>query len=144
MENKEELLTEAVDRFKELVDYNYEPKGFSEKPVDVISESEEIINIHEEETGGEIPDDYAMFSKGGNKAVLQLVKRIIKKIKGKTKVTQKGLNAEISAELKKISKKYPEVNDTEPEMGIQYTINPFLKSEGYNWGTDRYEWYGKV
>lgn len=81
-----------------------------------------------------------MFSKAGDRACHSLVKKVIKKVNGNTKVTKDSLDAIISEGLKKIAEKHGEVNDTEPESNIEYNVNKALKDNGYSIRVDRFDW----
>lgn len=83
--------------------------------------------------------DFEMFSKKGNNACRSLVKKVFKKIEGKTRVTEESVTEIISEGCKKIFTTHPEVYDTEPGYHIQYLVNSKLEEIGYSFQVSRYE-----
>ena len=82
---------------------------------------------------------FEMFSKQGDKACAGLVKKVIRKICGKGKVTQEQLNELLKTGIKKISEKHDEVYDSEPPYHISFYVNKCLESEGYSFKVDSYD-----
>ena len=79
---------------------------------------------------------FEMFSKAGDKACANLVKKITKRICGNMKVTRDEIEEMIEVGMKKISEKHGEVYDSEPPYHIQCYVNNCLKSEGYSFRLD--------
>ncbi len=82
---------------------------------------------------------FEMFSTAGDKACAGLVKRITRKICGKTRVNQDELTKLIKAGIKKISEKHDEVMDSEPPYHIAFYINKCLEASGYSFEVDSYD-----
>lgn len=91
------------------------------------------------ETKEKVPS-YDMYSKAGDRACHSLVKKLVAKIGGRTRVTKEQLDALIGEGIKKIAQKHGEVNDTEPEGIIQESINKALEGNGYSIRVSRWEW----
>ena len=83
-------------------------------------------------------NDYEMFSVAGNRACASLVKKVVKKIESKTRVTEEDIYAMVTEGIKKISTKHPEITDTEPEYHISKEINDCLKDMKYSFTISRY------
>lgn len=84
-------------------------------------------------------DYFEMFSKAGDKACKNLVKKIFKKIEGKYRITQDDITQMITVECKKVQQKHPEVYDTEPGWHIQELVNKKLQEIGYCFEVSRYD-----
>lgn len=82
---------------------------------------------------------YEMFTAAGNKACVNLVKKVSKKIEGKNRLTQEDVITLIKEEIKKVAEKYPEVHDTEPEWHITDEVNKSLKNVGYGFTISRWD-----
>ena len=91
------------------------------------------------ETNEQVPS-YEMFSKAGDRACHSLVKKVVKKINGRFKVSKGELDEIVAEGLKVIADKHGEVNDTEPEGHIANRINEALKDNGYGFELSRYDW----
>lgn len=81
---------------------------------------------------------YEMFTEAGNKACHSLVKKIVNRINGKTKITEGMVLDMVKEGMAKISEKHGEVYDTEPEYHIQERVNKALRQNGYAIKLDRY------
>jgi len=82
---------------------------------------------------------FEMFSKAGDRACKTLVKKVFRRIAGKYRLTQEDVTAMITAECKKVQKKFPEVYDTEPGGHIQDLVNLKLEEVGYCFEVSRYD-----
>lgn len=93
----------------------------------------EVKNYHEVfKAKAENGIDFEMFSKAGNKACANLVKKITKIICGNRKVTLTNIEELVEVGINKIAEKHGEVQDTEPPYHIMFYVNNCLKSEGYS------------
>jgi hypothetical protein len=83
--------------------------------------------------------DFEMFTKAGNKRCQAITKKAIRKIFGKTRITQEELMRFIGAEIKKVSVKHGEIHDSEPPFHIKFYMLKACKIAGYNFEFDRYD-----
>jgi hypothetical protein len=83
--------------------------------------------------------DFEMFSKAGNNACRSLVKKVIKKINGKNRVTKEGITEYCYDLIKDVAKKHREITDTEPEWHIAELVSESLKDVGYEFRVSRYD-----
>ena len=84
---------------------------------------------------------YEMFSKQGNKACSSLVKKAIRKIKGKNKVEPLQILDLLKTGMRKIEKKHEEIFDSEPPYHITRLVNKAISENGYSWEIDDYDLY---
>jgi polyhydroxyalkanoate synthesis regulator phasin len=82
---------------------------------------------------------FEMFSKAGENACRSIVKKIIKKINGKKRVTQEEMTQYCSDLIKGVAAKHSEINDTEPEWHIADLTNKALAEVGYCFEVSRYD-----
>lgn len=76
--------------------------------------------------------DFEMFSKAGNLACRNGVKKIYKKIEGKKRITQYEIECFVlDTVIKKIAEKHGEVWDSEPYWHIRSLTNRKLQEVGY-------------
>ena len=75
---------------------------------------------------------FEMFSKKGETACRNGVKKIFKKVEGKRKLTQESIQAFYEKVMNDIEKTHSEVWDTEPRDHIIDLTNMSLKENGYN------------
>ena len=75
--------------------------------------------------------EFEMFSKAGELACRNGVKKIYKKIEGKKRITGYEIEEFVTAVMDKINKKHGEVWDTEPNWHIRNLTNQKLKEVGY-------------
>ena len=85
--------------------------------------------------------DYEMFSLSGNKGVQKLLEKVIDIIYSDKRVTLKELQGLLPQEMLSVSKKHPEVYDTEPQNHIEEWINKALKEVGYSFGISRWDFH---
>jgi hypothetical protein len=83
--------------------------------------------------------DFEMFSPAGNKACQSLVKKVFRKIEGKTRLTEDDVYKHIREGIKKVKEKHSEVYDSEPGWHIQEWVNKKLKEVGYGFEVSRYD-----
>ena len=82
---------------------------------------------------------FEMFSKAGDNACRSVVKKIIKKINGKKRVTQDEMTQYCSLLIKEVAAKHSEVYDTEPGWHIANLTNKALAEVGYCFEVSRYD-----
>ncbi len=83
--------------------------------------------------------DFEMYSKAGNNACRSAVKKAVKKITGKKRITQEEITQYCSNLIEGIAKKHGEVNDTEPEWHIADLVSKSLSEVGYEFRVFRYD-----
>jgi len=83
--------------------------------------------------------DFEMYSKAGNNACRSAVKKAIKKITSKKRITQEEITQYCSDLIEGIAKKHREVNDTEPEWHIADLVSKSLSEVGYEFRVSRYD-----
>lgn len=84
-------------------------------------------------------ENYEMFSATGNKACMSLVKKVCKKIEGKTRLTQEDVCTMLREGMNKIATKHGEVYDTEPAWHIANEVTKTLSHVGYGFSISRYD-----
>jgi len=84
--------------------------------------------------------EFEMFSKKGDKACQSLVEKIAKKIHSKRRYTADEIDLMLKEGVAKIEAKHGEVTDTEPRGHIAYRISKELKSAGYSFYFDSYQY----
>jgi hypothetical protein len=77
--------------------------------------------------------EFEMFSKAGELACRNGVKKIYKKIEGAKRITQPEIEEFIRVVMDKIDVKHGEVWDTEPHWHIRNLTNRKLKEVGYSY-----------
>jgi hypothetical protein len=75
--------------------------------------------------------NFEMFTKGGNTACRNGVKRIFKKIRGKKRITEDELYEFVQSVINSIDKKHGEVWDTEPRGKIYRFTEKCCEQVGY-------------
>jgi len=75
--------------------------------------------------------EFEMFSKAGELACRNAVKKIYKKIEGKKRITQYEIEDFVHTLMNKINEKHSEVWDTEPYWHIRSLTNKKLEEVGY-------------
>ncbi len=85
--------------------------------------------------------NFEMFSSAGNKACQSLVKKLYKKIEGKTRLTEEDVYKHIRDGIEKVADKHGEINDSEPGWHIQELVNKKLAEVGYGFKVSRYDFY---
>jgi hypothetical protein len=83
--------------------------------------------------------NFEMFSPDGNKACQSLVKKLFKKIEGKTRLTEEDVYKHIRDGIEEVAEKHEEVYDTEPGWHIQELVNKKLAEVGYGYTVSRYD-----
>ena len=76
--------------------------------------------------------EFEMFSKAGELACRNGVKKIYKKIEGKKRITEQEVEVFVKTVMATIDKKHGEVWDTEPHWHIRSLTNQKLKEVGYS------------
>lgn len=106
----------------------------------VLSLNPKLINMNTvlQEFESKSKRGYEMFSAAGNAAIHGIIKKTMRKVYGKKKVTQSELEAYIGGELKRVSVKHGEAWDTEPPIHIEWWVNKALKEVGYGFEVNRY------
>jgi hypothetical protein len=82
---------------------------------------------------------FEMFSSAGDNACRSLVRKVFKKIGGKSRVTQESITKMIGDGCEKIQVKFREVYDTEPGYHIADLVNQKLSEVGYCFEVSRYD-----
>lgn len=82
---------------------------------------------------------YEMFSDAGNKACVDLVNKLCKKIEGKKRLTQDEVTKIVKEGMDKIESQHPEVYDTEPHWHIVDAVNKKCKEVGYAFTIGRFD-----
>lgn len=82
---------------------------------------------------------FEMFSKEGEEACRSIVKKMFRKLNGKYRLTREDIIDICSTEIKKVSKKFPEVYDTEPTMHIADLVKAMSDVVGYNHDITRWD-----
>lgn len=77
--------------------------------------------------------EFEMYSKAGELACRNGVKKIYKKIEGTKRITQPEIEEFIRVVMDKIDVKHGEVWDTEPHWHIRNLTNKKLKEVGYSY-----------
>ena len=77
--------------------------------------------------------EFEMFSKAGELACRNGVKKIYKKIESPKRITQPELEEFVRTVMDKIDVKHGEVWDTEPHWHIRNLTNKKLKEVGYSY-----------
>jgi hypothetical protein len=83
--------------------------------------------------------NFEMYTTSGERACRSAVKRIFNKIGGDKRMTEEEVVALCSEEIKKVSVKHPEVNDTEPEGHIAQLVSEKCAEVGYSFRISRYD-----
>jgi hypothetical protein len=83
--------------------------------------------------------DFEMFTKSGNNACRSVVNKAIKKIMGKSRITEASLLEYCRGLVAKVAEKHGEVRDTEPGWHISQHINRSLVEAGYSFEISRYD-----
>jgi hypothetical protein len=84
-------------------------------------------------------DSFEMFSKEGDAACKNLVKKVFEAIDGGHLTTKDEVTKMIHEECLKIEINHREVYDTEPTYHIQKLVNFKLKEAGYSFEVNRYD-----
>lgn len=77
--------------------------------------------------------EFEMYSKAGELACRNGVKKIYKKIEGTKRITQPEIEEFVRVVMDKIDVKHGEVWDTEPHWHIRNLTNKKLKEVGYSY-----------
>jgi hypothetical protein len=83
--------------------------------------------------------DFEMFTKSGNNACRSVVNKAIKKIMGKSRITESSLLEYCRGLVAKVAEKHGEVRDTEPGWHMCQHINRSLDEAGYSFEISRYD-----
>lgn len=83
--------------------------------------------------------DFEMFTKSGNNACRSVVNKSIKKIGGKSRITEASLLEYCRGLVAKVAEKHKEVRDTEPAWHMCQHINRSLVEAGYSFEISRYD-----
>jgi len=82
--------------------------------------------------------DMQMFSTKGNRAAMNVVKTVCKKIEQKRRWTENELEQMVLGLVIEARKEHGEITDTEPRWEILSRINRTLDNTGYGFKLDNY------